>query len=55
VFVVDCKKIAFKINHNMPINLTGEDIMPIINSAWDKTFRNITSNKKQSPNKDGTL
>jgi hypothetical protein len=38
--------VAFKLKHNLPINLTGEDIVPLVNYAWDTTFANVRTNKK---------
>jgi hypothetical protein len=38
--------VSFKLKHNIPICLTGEDIVPLINAAWDKSFGNVKTNKK---------
>jgi hypothetical protein len=38
--------VKFKIQHNIPIALTGSDIIPLVNIAWDKSFANVTTNQK---------
>jgi hypothetical protein len=38
--------VSFKIQHNIPLNLTGEDIIPLVNIAWRRSFANVGTNKK---------
>jgi hypothetical protein len=38
--------VSFKIKHNIPIALNGEDIIPLINKAWKDSFANKVTNRK---------
>jgi hypothetical protein len=48
VLLGEAKKelVSYKMQHGMPIGLTCEDVIPLINSAWPQSFGNKTTNSK---------
>jgi hypothetical protein len=38
--------VGFKIRHNIPIALSGEDIIPLVNKAWKYSFANKVTNRR---------
>ena len=38
--------VNFKIKHNIPLQLTNEDIIPLLNKAWYPSFANLRTNRK---------
>jgi hypothetical protein len=43
----DAKKklVSFKMQHGIPVGLTCEDVIPLINQAWEHSFGNVATNK----------
>ena len=48
MLLTEAKKelVNFKIKHGMPIYLGSEDIVPLVNKAWGKSFGNIETSRK---------
>jgi hypothetical protein len=38
--------VSFRVRHNIPIALNGEDIIPLVNKAWTESFANKITNRK---------